>query len=66
MSKFKECLSKISHHKDGEKIVEIETNLYVFAEAQSTGSHTWYDYSVWTWRENQYKIEEVGIHPDIE
>ena len=66
MSKFKECLGKISHHKGDEKIIEIDSSLYIFAESQSTGSHTWYDYTIWTWGDKKYRIEEVGIHPDVE
>ena len=64
MSKFKECLSYISHWKNGKKIVQLETSLYIFAESQSTGSHTWYDHTIWSWQGKDIKIEEVGIHPN--
>lgn len=64
MSKFKECLSKISHYKNNEQLLELETSMYVFAEAQSTGSHTFYDHSIWEWKDKKIKIHEVGIHPD--
>lgn len=65
MSKFTECLSKISHYKDDKMLIELETNLYVFAEAQSTGSFKDCDYTIWTWDGSKYRIEEVGIHPDL-
>lgn len=66
MSKFIECNSKIKHYNKNNLVSEFDTNLYVFVEAQSTGSTAYADYSVWSWNELSVIIKEVGIHPDIE
>jgi hypothetical protein len=66
MSKFKECKSVIAHYKDNKKYIELATNLYVFSEAQSTGSPSHYDLTTWQWNDKTVIIQEIGIHPDIE
>jgi hypothetical protein len=66
MSKFKECRSLINHWRNNEKIISLETNLYIFAEAQSSGSEWHYDYSTWEWNQRIIKIKEVGIHPELD
>lgn len=65
MSKFDQAKSLISHWKDGKKIVTLRTNLYVFGEAQSTGTGEYYDYTTWEWNQKTVKIKEVGIHPNL-
>jgi hypothetical protein len=66
MSKFKECNSVIAHYKHNKKYIELDTNLYVFSEAQSTGSPSHYDVTTWQWGNKTIVIQEVGIHPNIE
>jgi hypothetical protein len=66
MSKFDECKSVIGHYKDNRKCIELVTSLYVFSEAQSTGSPTHYDATTWQWGDKTILIQEVGIHPEIE
>ena len=66
MSKFAECKSIINHYKNDVLIISLETNLYVFAEAQSSGSEKHYDYTTWVWNDKVIKIKEVGIHPELE
>lgn len=63
MSKFKECKSTITHNSN-DNITILDTNLYIFAEAQSTGSHTDHQFSVWRWNDTDILIKEVGIHPN--
>lgn len=66
MSKFRECKSIINHCKNDKQVISLETNLYIFAEAQSSGSEDNYDYSQWVWKDKTIKIKEVGIHPTLE
>jgi hypothetical protein len=66
MSKFEECKSVIAHYKDNKKYIELATSLYVFSEAQSTGSPNQYDTTTWQWGDKTILIQEVGIHPEIE
>ena len=64
MSKFKKCLSTITHWKDDKKHLELKTSLYVFAESQSSGTPLFYDFTVWQWNNSNIKIKEVGVHPE--
>lgn len=66
MSKFEECKSTITHYKNNKAYITLETNLYIFAEAQSSASNSFYDYTVWSWNGKDITIKEVGIHPNIE
>lgn len=66
MSKFKECKSIISHHKDNKACITLPTSLYIFSEAQSTGDPDYYEYSKWEWDNKIITIQEVGIHPNKE
>ena len=65
MSKFEECKSKISHYQNNNKILELETSLYIFAEAQSSGTSASYNYTVWEWGKDRFVIKEVGVHPNL-
>jgi hypothetical protein len=65
MSKFDQAKSVISHWKNEGKIVSIDTNLYIFGEAQATAKADYYDYTTWEWDGKIVKIKEVGIHPTL-
>ena len=66
MSKFEECKSIIEHYYNNEKYISLDTSLYIFSEAQSTGSPSYYDLTMWHWDNKTILIREIGIHPNIE
>lgn len=63
MSKIDELASTISHWRNGEKKVSIDTNFYVFREAQATATASYYDMTTWDWNDVNINIQEVGIRP---
>lgn len=65
MSKINRLKSTITHWKNGQKETSLETNFYVFREAQSTGCASYHDLTTWDCNDIKLIIEEVGIKPDV-
>ena len=65
MSKIKELTSVIRHWQNDESVISLETNIYIFTEAQGTGTELYYDFTTWEWGSHNIKILEVGVHPEV-
>ena len=65
MSKIKELNSVIRHWQNDEAVISLETNFYIFREAQGTGTELYYDFTTWDWNSHTIKILEVGVHPEV-
>jgi hypothetical protein len=65
MSKIKKLNSRIKHWQNDEAIISLDTNFYIFRESQGTGTELYYDFTTWEWEDQNIKILEVGVHPEI-